>query len=63
MGAGIEFRLADAHGEVRNALHRVGFEHEQGTLQPGQTVDLVVSQWQSSGRGRQPTTHSAPSDD
>ena len=62
-GRGIDFRLADAHGEVRNALRRIGFEHEHGTLQPGQTVDLVVSEWLSSWRGRQPTTLSAPSDD
>jgi len=47
---GIEFRLADAHGEVRDALRRIGFEQEYGPLETGQTVDLVVSQWQTSQR-------------
>jgi sulfate permease, SulP family len=42
---GIEFRLAEAHGEVREALRRAGFEREYGALESGQTVDLVVSQW------------------
>jgi MFS superfamily sulfate permease-like transporter len=42
---GIEFRLADAHGEVRDALQRIGFEREHGPLASGQTVDHVVSQW------------------
>jgi SulP family sulfate permease len=44
---GIEFRLADAHGEVRDALRRIGFEREYGTLESGQTVDVVLSAWQS----------------
>jgi SulP family sulfate permease len=47
---GIEFRLAEAHGEVRDALRRIGFEREHGTLEPGQTVDRVLSQWQASER-------------
>ena len=42
----VAFRLADAHGEVRNALRRVDFEQEyDGVLESGQSVDLVVSQW------------------
>jgi sulfate permease, SulP family len=44
---GIEFRLADAHGEVRDALRRIDFEREYGTLESGQTVDVVLSAWQS----------------
>ena len=52
-GSGIDFRLADAHGEVREALRRIEFATEQGPLQPGQTVDLVVSQWLAS-RGSDP---------
>jgi sulfate permease, SulP family len=47
-GSGIDFRLADAHGEVRDALRRIEFASAQGPLQPGQTVDSVVSQWLSS---------------
>jgi SulP family sulfate permease len=42
----VGFRLADAHGEVRDALRRVDFEQEyDGVLESGQSVDLVVSQW------------------
>ena len=44
---GIAFRLADAHGEVRDALRRIGFEEEHGELDTGQTIDLVVSQWRA----------------
>jgi MFS superfamily sulfate permease-like transporter len=43
---GVAFRLADAHGEVRDALRRVDFHQEyDGVLESGQSVDLVVSQW------------------
>ena len=43
---GVAFRLADAHGEVRDALRRVDFQQEyDGVLESGQSVDLVVSQW------------------
>jgi high affinity sulfate transporter 1 len=45
---GVEFCVADAHGEVRDALRRIGFEREHGVLEPGQTVDLVVSRWLAS---------------
>ena len=44
---GIALRLADAHGDVRDALQRFGFEHEQGPLESGQSVDVVVSHWQA----------------
>ena len=44
-GRGIAFRLAEAHGEVRDALRRIGFDREHGPLHSGQTVDLIVSQW------------------
>ena len=47
---GIDFRLSDAHGEVRDALRRVGFEHTHGPLEPGQTVDVVISEWRRSAR-------------
>jgi high affinity sulfate transporter 1 len=53
---GIEFRLADAHGEVRDALRRIGFERDYGPLHAGQTVDGILSDWQSSaGANREPT--------
>ena len=44
---GITLRLADAHGEVRDALGRMGFDHVYGPLESGQTVDAVVSSWLS----------------
>ena len=44
---GIALRLADAHGDVRDSLRRFGFEREQGPLESGQSVDVVVSQWQA----------------
>jgi high affinity sulfate transporter 1 len=50
-GRGMEFRLADARGEVRDALRRIGFERDYGTLESGQTVDGIVSEWQQSAAG------------
>jgi hypothetical protein len=44
-------RLADVHGEVRDALRRIDFERESGPLESGQTVDLVVSKWAGVGTG------------
>jgi anti-anti-sigma regulatory factor len=44
----VAFRLADAHGEVRDSLRRIGFDREHGPLESGQSVDLVVSAWQAS---------------
>ena len=41
----VEFRLADVHGNVRDALRRIGFEQEYGTLESGQTVDGILSKW------------------
>ena len=43
---GVELRLAEAHGEVRDALRRIGFEREYGTLETGRTVDGIISKWQ-----------------
>ena len=39
----IAFRVADARGEVRDALRRIGFESEHGPLNTSQTVDAIVS--------------------
>jgi len=44
---GIDVRLADAHGEVREALRRIHFE-KQDLLETGRSVDVVISAWQSS---------------
>jgi high affinity sulfate transporter 1 len=46
---GVGFRLADAPSAVRDALRRIGFEGDYGPIETGQTVDLVVSQWNASG--------------
>ena len=48
---GVEFRLADANGDVRDALQRIEFEREYGTLEFGQTVDAIVSKWQEETAG------------
>jgi MFS superfamily sulfate permease-like transporter len=42
---GVAFKVADAHGAVRNALRRIGFERAHGPLESGQTVDVVVKAW------------------
>jgi high affinity sulfate transporter 1 len=47
---GIDFRVAETRGEVRDALRRIGFEKIHGPLESGQTVDVVISRWQA-GRG------------
>ena len=47
---GVTFRLADAHGEVRAALRRIGFERVHGPLESGQTVHVVVTAWQQQAR-------------
>ena len=46
---GVQFRVADAHGNVRDALRRIGLERQLGAIESGQTVDAVVSQWASGG--------------
>jgi high affinity sulfate transporter 1 len=44
-GRGVELRLADVHGGVRDALRRSGFERDYGPLETGQTVDIVLTAW------------------
>jgi hypothetical protein len=36
---------------VRDALKRSGFETVHGPLESGQTVDAIVTAWQSAGTG------------
>jgi SulP family sulfate permease len=54
LARGVTFKVADAHGEVRAALRRIGFEREYGPVEAGQTVDLVISAWRAitPGTGR-----------
>jgi high affinity sulfate transporter 1 len=40
---GIAFRLAEAHGNVRDALRRAGFEQAYGRVEANQTVHEVIS--------------------
>ena len=44
---GIAFRLADAHGEVRDALRRRHFEDAYGPLEAGKSVDVTLAAWQA----------------
>ena len=44
---GVELRVADVHGQVRDALRRVGFEKEYGDLDAGQSVEVVLSRWRA----------------
>jgi MFS superfamily sulfate permease-like transporter len=44
---GIAFRLAEAHGEVRDALRRVGFERADAPLETAKTIDAILSEWQT----------------
>ncbi len=55
---GIDFRVADPHGDVRDALRRSGFEEQHGPVEPGHTVDLVVAEWQASAAARGGSTPS-----
>ena len=42
---GIEFRLAEVHGEVREALRRLGSPAANALIEAHQTVDDVVTKW------------------
>jgi high affinity sulfate transporter 1 len=42
---GIGFRLANANGQVRDALGRIGFDREYGVLETGQTVERVLAKY------------------
>ena len=54
---GVEFRLAEANRDVRDALQRIGFEREYGTLESGETVDGIVSKWQEKTAGLAPARY------
>ncbi|HVH28034.1 MAG TPA: SulP family inorganic anion transporter [Vicinamibacterales bacterium] len=45
---GIEFRLAEVHGPVRQALRRLGDGHASGLAEAHQTVDDVLTRWRAS---------------
>jgi len=49
--SGIDFRLAEVHGEVREALRRLGDEHGGGLAEANQTVDDAIARWRGVPRG------------
>ena len=44
---GIEFRLAETRGEVREALRRLDSPHAAGLAETNQTVDDILNQWRA----------------
>ena len=44
---GIELRLAEAHGTVREAMERLGHDHAAGLTEANQTVDDVLEKWRA----------------
>jgi high affinity sulfate transporter 1 len=45
---GIDFRLAEVHGFVREALRKAGYEAECGPIDKHKTVDALVKDWRAS---------------
>ena len=48
--SGIQFRLAEVHGPVREALRRFGIEHGGRLAEANQTVADILSQWGAAAR-------------
>ena len=46
-GRGIEMRLAEAHGQVREVLLRAGFEKQGIPVVPNQPVATILAEWRS----------------
>lgn len=44
---GIEFRLAGAHGEIRDALRRSGYQDSDDVPAAGRNIDVVINEWQA----------------
>ena len=42
---GVDFRVADVHGQLRDALRRIGFDAEYGPLESGRSIETELSQW------------------
>jgi high affinity sulfate transporter 1 len=48
--SGMEFRLAEVHGQVRETLRRSGHASLSGLAEANQTVDDVIGKWRSASR-------------
>ena len=57
---GIAFRLAEARGDVRETLHRAGFEEHCGPLLANQPVATVIAEWRKEA-GRDSVSGGSPS--
>jgi MFS superfamily sulfate permease-like transporter len=44
---GVAFRVAEAHGEVRESLRRAGFERHVGPVVANQPVASAVAEWRA----------------
>ncbi len=50
---GVEFRLAETRGEVRETLRRAGFERHGPPVVANQSVATVIAEWRNQGsKGR-----------
>jgi high affinity sulfate transporter 1 len=45
--SGIEFKLAEVHGQVREALRRASHGHATDLAEANQTVDVVLARWRA----------------
>jgi MFS superfamily sulfate permease-like transporter len=50
-GRGIELRLAEPHGPVRESLRRAGLERYVGPIEANQTVATIIAKWKGSRAG------------
>jgi anti-anti-sigma regulatory factor len=50
--SGMEFRLAEVHGQVRETLRRSGHASLTELAEANQTVDDVVGRWRSASASR-----------
>jgi MFS superfamily sulfate permease-like transporter len=50
LARGIQFRLAETHGTVREALRRLGSAHASALAEAHQTVDDVLNRWRTGTR-------------
>lgn len=48
---GIELRLAEVHGQVRESLRRAHFKNKWGPFEANQTVLSVINQWRTEKHG------------